>query len=145
MTHSTIIRQMRCENTQHVLGVLQMQTKKKQKKNLPFDPYAFPSSCCRVRTLIRSLKLKRPKDGRCDQTCARFYVFSSVCVITPPPPSSTPLHVFLYHCFIMPPDWLCGFSCLICLLMRDPEPPATHTHTYTPPPVNTFQIFLRPF
>lgn len=39
----------------------------KNKWNLLFDPCAFPSSRC-ARTLIRSLKLKRPKDGRCDQT-----------------------------------------------------------------------------
>ena len=45
----------------------QMQNTFTNTPNLLFDPCAFPSSCC-LRTLIRSLKLKRPKDGRCDWT-----------------------------------------------------------------------------
>lgn len=39
----------------------------KKKQILLFDPCAFPSSCC-TWTLIRSPKLKRPKNGRCGKT-----------------------------------------------------------------------------
>ena len=106
------------------------QRKKTQKL---FDPCASLSSCC-VRTLIRSLKLKRPKNGRCDQTHMLFLCLvwiSSVCVIMFP----VSLRVFPHHCFIIPPNLLCGCFCLICLLTSDS--PNT--------PMNTFQIFLRFF
>ncbi len=38
----------------------------KNKHDLLFDPCAFPSSCC-IWMFVRSLKLKRPKNGRCDR------------------------------------------------------------------------------
>lgn len=49
------------------------------KSNLLFDPCAFMSSCC-IWILTRSLKLKRPESGRCDQTshhCVFMFLFMS--------------------------------------------------------------------
>lgn len=115
----------------------------KKKKKLAFWPLCFSVLMLPWTDTNQVPKAEETKKWKVWPDMRSFLCFLISLCYKPPPllhaSACFPLSLFHYA------SWLALWFLLSHLFAHEGSWTPRHTHTYTPPPVNTFQIFLRPF